>query len=142
MEVGVRLCGADAAAQAMLAVGESQVDRSVQAYLDPAAFLAEVEQPQRLRQHVVMAFLTSPVTGILRGYPLMDKVRALESCHDVQIGVRPGQRLPLTIDDSTEPVTVVLAHPRAEVVARDLAAVNWLDGYGFYDVEPETGGPL
>ncbi|GLY25189.1 ATP-grasp domain-containing protein [Micromonospora sp. NBRC 101691] len=138
VEVGVRLCGADTAAQALLALGESQVERTVQAYLDPAGFLAAVDDPQQLRRHVAMAFLTAPVTGTLRGYPLLDRVRELESLHEIQIGVRPGQRLPLTVDDTTEPMMVVLAHPRAEVVERDLATVGWLDGYGFYDLEPET----
>ncbi|MEU4565203.1 ATP-grasp domain-containing protein [Micromonospora sp. NPDC023956] len=138
VEVGVRLCGADTAAQALLALGESQVERTVQAYLDPAGFLAAVDTPQQLRRHVAMAFLTSPVTGILRGYPLLDRVRELESLHEIQIGVHPGQRLPLTVDDTTEPMMVVLGHPRAEVVERDLATVNWLDGPGFYDLEPAS----
>ncbi len=136
VEVGVRLCGADTAAQALLALGESQVERTVQAYLDPAAFHAQVERPQTVRHHVAMAFLTSPVTGILRGYPLLEQVRALESCHEVQIGIEPGGLLPVTVDDTTEPMMIVFAHPRPEVVDRDLATVGWLDGYGFYDVEP------
>lgn len=136
VEVGVRLCGADTAAQALLALGESQVERTVQAYLDPAAFLTAVDAPQRVRRHVAMAFLTSPVTGILRNYPLIDQVRALESLHDIQIGVHAGQQLPITVDDTTEPMTVVLGHEDPAVVARDLATVNWLDGHGFYDVQP------
>lgn len=138
VEVGVRLCGADTAAQALLAVGESQVERTVQAYLAPGEFFAEVDAPHEVRRHAAMAFLTSPVTGTLRGYPLMDRVRELESCHDVQLAVRPGDRLPLTVDDTTEPAMVVLAHPSATVVDRDLATVAWLDGHGFYDVEPGT----
>ncbi|SCL13550.1 Biotin carboxylase [Micromonospora nigra] len=140
VEVGVRLCGADTAAQALLALGESQVERTVQAYLDPAAFLAGVDAPQQVGTHVAMAFLTSPVTGVLRGYPLLDRVRELESLHEIHVGVRPGQRLPLTVDDTTEPMMVVLAHPRPEVVERDLATVGWLDGHGFYDVEPGSAG--
>jgi len=136
VEVGVRLCGADTAAQALLALGESQVERTVQAYLDPEAFLADCDRPQTVQLHVAMAFLTSPVTGTLRGYPLLDHVRTLESCHEIQIGVEPGGHLPLTIDDTTEPMMVVLAHERPEVVARDLGTVGWLDGHGFYHVEP------
>lgn len=136
VEVGARLCGADAAAQALLALGESQVERTVQAYLDPAAFLATVDAPQRVQRHVAMAFLTSPRTGILRDYPLLDEIRALESLHEIQITVRPGQHLPITVDDTTEPMTVVLAHEDATVLARDLATVGWLDGHGFYDVQP------
>jgi len=140
VEVGVRLCGADTAAQALLAAGESQVERTVQAYLDPEAFLADVDRPRTVHRHVAMAFLTSPVSGTLRGYPLLDQVRAVESCHEIQVGVEPGGHLPLTIDDTTEPMMVVLAHPRPEVVARDLATIGWLDGHGFYDVEPAGSG--
>jgi biotin carboxylase len=138
VEVGVRLCGADTAAQALLALGESQVERTVQAYLDPAAFLAEVAAPQQVRRHVAMAFLTSPVSGTLRGYPLLPRVHELESCHEVHLAVRSGDRLPVTVDDTTEPAMVVLAHASAAVVERDLATVGWLDGHGFYDVEPEV----
>lgn len=138
VEVGVRLCGADTAAQALLASGESQVERTVQAYLDPDGFLAEVDAPQQLRRHVAMAFLTSPVAGTLRGYPLLPRVRELESCHDVQIAVPVGGRLPLTVDDTTEPAMVVLAHESASVVDRDLATVGWLDGHGFYDVAADA----
>ncbi|MGN9811363.1 ATP-grasp domain-containing protein [Micromonospora sp. BQ11] len=140
VEVGVRLCGADTAAQALLALGESQVERTVQAYLDPAGFLTDVDAPQQIHRHVAMAFLTSPVTGVLRGYPLLDHVRRLESLHEIHIGVHPGQHLPLTVDDTTEPMMIVLAHPRPEVVERDLASVGWLDGHGFYDLEPEAFG--
>ena len=98
------------------------------------------DAPQQVGRHVAMAFLTSPVTGVLRGYPLLERVRNLESLHEIHVGVQPGQRLPLTVDDTTEPMMVVLAHPRPEVVERDLATVGWLDGHGFYDVEPEPAG--
>lgn len=138
VEVGARLCGADTAAQARLAFGESQVERTVAAYLDPQAFLATVDAPQRLRRHVAMAFLTSPVTGTLRDYPLLERVRELESHHDIQFGVRPGEHLPLTVNDTTEPMMVVLSGAVAEAVERDLATVGWLDGHGFYEVEPVT----
>ena len=142
VEVGVRLCGADAAAQALLALGESQVERTAQAYLAPADFLAEVDAPQHVHRHVAMAFLTSPVAGTLRSYPLLPRVHELESCHEVHLTVQPGGQLPLTVDDTTEPAMVVLAHPNATVVERDLATVGWLDGHGFYDVEPPSVEPL
>jgi hypothetical protein len=47
--------------------------------------------------------------------------------------------LPITVSDTTEPMTVVLAHEDATVVARDLATIGWLDGHGFYDVQPADG---
>jgi biotin carboxylase len=137
VEAGIRLCGADTAYYAHLAAGESQIEWTVDTYLNPDRFLAEHRRPYRLRQHVAMAFLTAPVAGVLRSYPLLDEVRALESFHNVHIGVQPGDPLPKTVDDCSEPLMVGLAHPVAEVVARDLASVNYLDGRGFYELEPE-----
>ena len=92
--------------------------------------------PHRVDQHVVMAYLTSPVEGVLEDYPLLEQVRALPSFHKEHISVRPGERLPRTVDDSTEPLMIGLAHPVAQVVADDFRAVNYLDGLGFYQVRP------
>jgi len=136
VEAGVRLCGADTASYALLATGESQVERTIVAYTDPAAFLAEADAPVRNLRHVAMAFLTSPVEGVLRCYPLLPMVESLESFHSAYFAVRPGGRLQVTVDDTTEPALIGLAHPRADVLARDLVSVAYLDGHGFYDVEP------
>ncbi|SHF60108.1 ATP-grasp domain-containing protein [Streptoalloteichus hindustanus] len=134
VEAGIRLCGGGAAQYAQLAGGESQLEWTVAAYLEPERFLAEYQRPHRVDKHVVMAYLTSPVEGVLESYPLLDEVRALPSFHQAHIGVRPGQRLPKTVDDCTEPMMIGLAHPVAQVVADDFRAVNYLDGRGFYQV--------
>lgn len=141
VEVGARISGADTAYYARLATGESQVERTVEAYLSPELFLAGAAAESRVRGHAAMAFLTSPVEGVLRSYPLLSAVQALESFHDVRLAVLPGQRLPLTVDDSSEPMLVGLAHEEQAVVARDLATLLYLDGHGFYDLEP-TGSPV
>lgn len=136
VEVGVRLCGADTAYYAGLSAGESQIEWTVDAYLHPERFRQRRDEPARPRGAAAMAFLTSPVTGTLRSYPLLPHVRALPSFHDVQVAVQPGGHLPLTVDDTTEPMLVGLAHASADVVARDFATVLYLDGHGFYDLEP------
>ncbi|WP_231394673.1 ATP-grasp domain-containing protein [Micromonospora sp. CNB394] len=132
VEAGIRLCGGGAAYYATLAGGESQLEWTVQAYLDPVLFANRHQEPHRVEQHVVMAYLTSPVEGILEDYPLLDQVRALPSFHREHLGVQPGEHLPRTVDDTTEPLMVGLAHPVAQVVADDFRAVNYLDGVGFY----------
>jgi biotin carboxylase len=137
VEAGIRLCGADAAYYAEQVAGESQLGWTVAAYTDPQHFLTTWEQPQRIERHAAMAYLTSPVAGILRSYPLLDQVEALESFHKLHYGVRPGQRLRRTVDDGSEPLMIGLVHPVNEVVLRDLASVNYLDGHGFYEVEPD-----
>ncbi|SDI23468.1 ATP-grasp domain-containing protein [Actinokineospora alba] len=134
VEAGIRLCGAGAAHYAKIAGGESQLEWAVDAYLEPERFVAEYQRPHRVDQHVVMAFLTSPVEGVLESYPLLDQVRQLPSFHKVHMGVQPGQPLAKTVDDCTEPMMIGLAHPVAQVVADDFRAVNYLDGHGFYRV--------
>ncbi|MEV0296470.1 ATP-grasp domain-containing protein [Nocardia sp. NPDC050710] len=136
VEAGSRICGGGAAYYARLAGGESQLEWTVLAYLEPARFAETYQRPHRVDQHVVMAYLTSPVEGVLEDYPLLDQVRALPSFHKEHLGVRPGDPLPRTVDDSTEPLMVGLAHPIAQVVADDFRAVNYLDGHGFYRLRP------
>ncbi|MEU3963315.1 ATP-grasp domain-containing protein [Streptomyces buecherae] len=135
VEVGSRICGADKAYYAMLAAGESQIEQTVDAFVDPERFLAQHQRPYRVQRHVGIAWLTSPVTGTLRSYPLLDQVRELESFNNVSINVQPGQQLPLTVNDLTEPMTIGLAHPVAAVVERDFTTLSYLDGPGFYEVE-------
>jgi biotin carboxylase len=140
VEAGIRLCGADAAYFARLAAGESQIERTVDAYVRPERFLATVHEPQRAERHVAMVYLTSPVTGILASYPLLPQVEALESFHNVQIAVREGDRLPLTVNDTTEPMMIGLAHTSESILSRDLNTVHYLDGTGFYALR-EPGDP-
>ncbi|MGQ0838457.1 ATP-grasp domain-containing protein [Actinokineospora sp.] len=136
VEGGFRIAGADVPYYAALAAGESQITWSVDAYLNPERFLAQYQRPFRLTQHVAMVFPTSPVEGVLRSYPLLDQVRELASFHDVRMHYKPGDYLPKTVDNGTEPLIIGLVHPRAEVIAHDMASINYLDGPGFYDVEP------
>ncbi len=138
VEGGFRIAGASVPRYAELAAGESQITWTLDAYLDPDRFVAEHKRPYRLVNHVAQAFPTSPVSGVLRSYPGLEAVRRLESFHSVIEHVSPGERLSQTVCNSTEPLIIALAHPRPEVVARDLASVNYLDGPGFYDVEEDT----
>ncbi|MGW0494703.1 ATP-grasp domain-containing protein [Streptomyces sp. NPDC003007] len=135
VELGARLCGADVARYAVLVTGESQIDRTVQAYTDPEAFLADVDSPYIRDGHAAMAFLASPVEGRLRSYPLLGEVERLDSYQGVALRVTPGQQLRRTVDDGTEPLAVGLAHADAATVEKDFQTVCYLDGYGFYEVE-------
>lgn len=137
VEVGARLCGSDVAEYALLATGESQVERTVQAYVDPEAFLRELHSPYRLANHAAMAFLASPVEGTLLSYPLLPQVKALESYRGHSAKVTAGKHLHRTVDDCTEPLVIGLAHPDAATLEKDFATVCYLDGHGFYEIAKE-----
>ena len=131
VELGARMCGASAAYYAEQIGAANQLTRTIAAYLDPEGFLRERGR-RRSRGHAAMAFLTAPSAGRLVEYPLLDQVRELASFHRVHIGVQPGEDLPKTVDDATEPLMIGLVHEDPEVLAADLRAVNYLDGHGFY----------
>lgn len=131
VELGARMCGAGAAHYAEQTGAANQLTRTVAAYLDPEGF-ARDRGRHRSHRHAAMAFLTAPAAGRLVEYPLLDQVRALPSFHRVHIGVNPGEQLPKTVDDATEPLMVGLVHDDPEVLSADLRAVNYLDGAGFY----------
>jgi biotin carboxylase len=136
VEAGARLCGEDVARFAALATGESQVDRTVQAYLDPGRFLAESRRAYRLGHHAAMIFLASPIEGTLRSYPLLPLVTELPSHRAASFKVKPGDLLRRTVDDSSEPGMIGLAHPDRATLLQDFMTSIYLDGFGFYDVEP------
>ncbi|MEO3867407.1 ATP-grasp domain-containing protein [Nonomuraea sp. B12E4] len=134
VEAGIGLAGADVPYYTCLATGESQLGWTVDAYTDPERFLAGYHRPYRIKQHVAMAFPTPPVEGVLRSYPGLEQVRRLESFHDARMHVQPGEFLSRTVGNDARPLVIGLRHPVAEVVARDLASVNYLDGPAFYEV--------
>jgi len=136
VEAGARLCGEDVAHYASMATGESQVDRTVQAVLRPELFLAECRLPYRRAGYAAMVFMASPVAGTLRSYPLMPLVEALRSYRGRAVKVHPGDVLRRTVDDSSEPLMVGLAHADEAVLTQDFTTMIYLDGFGFYDVEP------
>ncbi|GHH45244.1 ATP-grasp domain-containing protein [Streptomyces candidus] len=140
VEVGARLCGSDVARYAVLATGESQTDRVAQAYADSEKFLADVHAPYRRDAHAAMAFLASPVEGRLRSYPLLDQVEQLESYRGRSVKVSPGQMLRRTVDDSSEPLSIGLAHADAITVEKDFQTLCYLDGHGFYELEETPHG--
>jgi len=137
VEVGARICGANKAYYADLAAGESQLEWTVDAYLNPARFLADYQRPYQVRNHVAISWPTSPVAGTLRSYPLLDTVRGLESVTNVEIYVEPGGQVPETIDDSSKAMAIGLAHGCEEIVNRDFATIAYLDGPGFYELEEQ-----
>lgn len=138
VEIGARIAGANTPYYAELGAGESQIGWTVTACLEPERFLATHERPYRLERHVSVSWPTAPAGGVLRSYPLLDAVRSMESFNNVEMFVRPGDTVVRTVDDSTKTLAVGFVHPCAEVVERDFNALCYLDGPGFYDLEPHA----
>ncbi|MDH6575989.1 ATP-grasp domain-containing protein [Kitasatospora sp. MAP5-34] len=137
VEVGARLSGGRLPVHAQLAIGESQLDWTVRAYLDPEGFHRLADEDYRKARHVGHIALVSPVEGALRGYRDLDAVRRLDSFHNLQTYLQPGDRITRTVDDMTYTGSVLLLHETEEAVLRDANTIRFLDGPGFYELAPE-----
>lgn len=132
IEVGARVSGGNLPATARLATGQSQIEWMVDAYVQPEQFARRTGRPYRLHQQVARTALVAPRSGTLLSYESLERVKELESFHDMQVRVSPGEQLSVTTNDLTHPVWVTLAHEVGEVVTRDLFTLRYMDGVGFY----------
>lgn len=132
VEVGARIAGGDLSHYAFLGVGESQVEWTVDAYVNQERFMARYQENYRIQTHFASVAMISPVEGILAGYPRLDELKSLESLLEVRTLVQPGEQISRTVDDLTYPVIVNLRHDVEEIVLRDAGTVRYLDGTAFY----------
>lgn len=134
VEVGARIAGGDIPHYARMGIGASQIDWTVDAYVDPERFHARCDEDYVLRAHFASVAMVSPVQGTLRGYRHLEQIEALPSLHEIRTLVQPDGALRRTVDDLTYPMIVNLRHEIEEVVLRDAGTVRFLDGHGFYDL--------
>lgn len=137
VETGARICGADLPVLTGKAVGASQLEWTVDAYLEPEEFKARAATPYEIQRHAVCVNMISPAAGRLRALPRMDELRALESYHDVLMRVQPDKPIARTTNDFSYPMLVHLLHEVEGYVLRDYTTARYLDGAGFYDIDPD-----
>ncbi|HET7015551.1 MAG TPA: ATP-grasp domain-containing protein, partial [Streptosporangiaceae bacterium] len=128
LEIGARIAGGGIPACASLAIGESQIEWTVDAYTRPDRFQARAGSSYPMRKYCALAGLISPVEGVLSEYRGIDEITMLESFYDLATSVKPGQEIRRTVDDLSHPVIVTLLHDFEEVVQRDLNTIRHLDG--------------
>ncbi|MCT9008505.1 ATP-grasp domain-containing protein [Streptomyces sp. NPDC054766] len=138
VETGARICGADLPVLTGKAIGASQLEWTVDAYLDPDGFKERATRPYEIQRHAVCVNMIAPASGTLRSLPRMDELRGLESYHDVLMRVRPGAPVARTVNDFSYPMLVHLLHEVEGYVLRDYTTARYLDGAGFYELEHAT----
>lgn len=134
VETAARICGGEMPVLVRAAIGDSQVECTVDAYVDPDRFTERVKQDYVIRRHGVWIDMIAPRSGKLLGYPGMAELRALESYQDALLTVEPGQRITRSTNDFTYPMRVLLLHESPAVLQRDWETARYLDGEGFYDI--------
>ncbi|MFJ5233204.1 ATP-grasp domain-containing protein [Kitasatospora sp. NPDC088391] len=136
VEVGARISGGELPYFAAEAIGESQLDWTVDCFVRPERFDARCGTPYRIGRHFAWSALASPLEGTLAAYRGVERIEALESFRALRTFVPPGGTLRRTVNDMTYPLTVTLHHESEGVLRRDLNTIRYLDGAGFYDVAP------
>ncbi|TQK51134.1 ATP-grasp domain-containing protein [Streptomyces sp. SLBN-118] len=134
VETGARVCGAMLPLLTRAAIGESQLEWTVSAFVNPGEFLARWETGYEVARHAVCVNMVSPAGGKLVEFPKLAELQALESYHDVLLKVTPGGEISRTTNDMTYPMLVHLLHEVEGIVTHDYMTARYLDGEGFYDI--------
>lgn len=134
VETASRICGADLPVLVTEAIGESQLEWTVDAYTDPARFTERAKDDYVIQKHAICANMVSPKAGTLVSYPKLDQVKALESFHGAVVKVKPGDRISVTKGDFTYPMLVHLMNTSPALLWRDYATTRYLDGDSFYEI--------
>ncbi len=134
IETGARVCGADVHVPTEAAIGESQLDWTVDACSDPERFMERWRSGYELKKHARIVNMVSPAVGRLISYPKLAELQGLESFHGAVFRVVPGSPISRSVDDWSFPLRVFLAHETDSAVARDCVSARYLDGPGFYEI--------
>ena len=133
IETASRLHGAGFPIYSQECVGYSQVDLTVDAYVDEQAFQSKTQFPYQLQKNLVIVELISEVEGELKAVPFRGQIEALPSFHSMKLD-DIGSMIKKTIDVFTSPGHVVLMHSDPEVIWRDYRFLRKLEKNGLYEV--------
>jgi biotin carboxylase len=132
IEIGARLHGGEKTPViSRLCTGSSQLDRWIEALVEPRRFDEALDQPYPLRQHGAMVYLMPWRTGHLRGYGRLRDVARLPSFVELFNLAPPGPF------NRRVAGLVLLVHPLAEVLEKDVAAIRAWERDGFYRFHSE-----
>ncbi len=109
-------------------VGHTQIEWSVDAYLDPAAFARHVQQPYRGEKHLLIKTLISTREGELASVPSVNLLSGLKSMRGGNfVDAIETYRVARTIDLFSSPAVVYLAHENGDLVTAEGALVRELE---------------
>jgi hypothetical protein len=105
--------------------GYSQVDLTVDSYLDKAKFSTIPSvYPSPFKAAGQEVYLVSKGRGIVRSTPGFEVIKELQSFVYLETGVRPGSSVDFTVDLFSALGCVILMHPDAEVVKNDIKTIR------------------
>ncbi len=130
LEIGARTHGGPMAHRTCRAAGyPSQIELTVDSYLDGASFAEQPVEPRRMTRRALMILLKPLRTGTLRAFKNLSEVKSLPSFHELHVDAQPGQSIPRFFG------LVILLHHERDVIEHDLQRIRALEDEGFYEIE-------
>lgn len=131
VEVNCRAHGGDGNWRSLclgLTGGYSQIESTVDAYLDPEAFKKIPQSPPSpYKAYGQEVMLVSYSSGIVKATPGYDVIRQLPSFVCLETGIKPSSKVEYTIDLATCIGSVILMHKDKAVLDRDLAFIRYME---------------
>lgn len=131
IEIGARLNGGNNPLLSRLGGGESQIDMTLDAYLNPERFLERLCQPYELPRSAMRVFLIPGKKGRLRSMPELQQFERLESFHELYFSPKPGRTVSRIVG------WVLLVHEDSATIRRDREKIRELESCGFYEIESD-----
>lgn len=131
VEVGSRIGGPRMPfpTAACTASGKSQMEYTVDAYLEPHKFHDQWDGAYEIVRQARMVFLISNQDARFNGWhpALMEQIRSLPSYYAEQLAIEPGDMLQKTMDVRSSPGCVFLVHDSAEQLVKDYEVIRALE---------------
>jgi len=131
VEIGARIGGPRMPfpTAACTASGKSQMEYTVDAYLEPHKFHDQWDAKYEIVRQSRMVFLISNEEAKFEGFQpeLMDKIRSLPSYYAEELAIDPGDQLQKTIDVRSSPGCIFLVHDSREQLLEDYEYIRQLE---------------
>jgi len=131
IEMGARVQGGINPAANAICLGYQQIDKALDAYLDPSHFNAYYKNDYTLHKFGLWVFLISEMNGKITSIPFIEKVKLLPSFFSIQMNVNPGDDLKKTVDYYTSPGHVHLINENNESLMEDFRKLRQFEAEGF-----------
>ncbi|HXH54589.1 MAG TPA: ATP-grasp domain-containing protein [Gammaproteobacteria bacterium] len=131
IEVGARVQGEINPDSNAACLGYQQIDKTIDAYLEPTRFFSYYEKDYTLQKFGLWTFLISEKIGKITSIPFIDTVKTLSSFFSLQMNVQPEDYLVRTIDYYSSPGNVHLVNQDNNRLMEDMAQLRQFESEGF-----------
>lgn len=137
IETGARLAGVMNHAAIALCVGHSQLELTVDAYVNTPAFLNIASKPYEMKKGMFTIDFISHFEGIVKEIPMLEEIRQLPTLYDFYIKPTPGASVRRTVDLHSSPGAITLVSEDRAALERDYRRIRELEKTGFVLLPPE-----